>query len=80
MDRIEIEARVKKVVAEQFGVDLAVLTEDTSFVNDLNADSLDSVEVIMEIEDEFEIVVPDGEMDDIHTIREAIDYVENQNQ
>jgi len=77
MDRAEIEERVKKVVAGQFEVDLDQLSEKTSFTNDLNADSLDSVEVIMEIEDEFEIAVPDGEMSEVQTIGAVINYIEN---
>ena len=71
----EIEAKVKKIVAEQMGVAEAEITRDTSFVNDLNADSLDTVELVMEFEDEFEMSIPDEEAEKIQTVGQAIDYI-----
>jgi acyl carrier protein len=74
-DRAEIEAKVKKIVAEQMGVAEAEITPETSFVNDLNADSLDTVELVMEFEDEFEMSIPDEEAEKIQTVGMAIDYI-----
>ena len=70
-----VEERVKKIVAEQMGVAEAEITRDTSFVNDLNADSLDTVELVMEFEDEFEMSIPDEEAEKIQTVGMAIDYI-----
>ncbi|MBL1216046.1 MAG: acyl carrier protein [Planctomycetes bacterium] len=71
----EIEAKVIGIVAEQMGVDKAQITRETSFVNDLNADSLDTVELIMEFEDEFEASIPDEEAEKLQTVGQAIDYI-----
>ena len=70
-----IEERVKKIVAEQLGVkeDIAA---DASFVDDLGADSLDTVELVMALEEEFECEIPDDEAEKITTVQQAIDYVE----
>jgi acyl carrier protein len=70
-----VEARVKKIVAEQLGVkeDIA---NDASFVDDLGADSLDTVELVMALEEEFECEIPDDEAEKITTVQQAIDYVE----
>jgi acyl carrier protein len=73
----EIEAKVKKIVADQMGVSEAEITRDTSFVNDLNADSLDTVELVMEFEDAFEMSIPDEEAEKIQTVGMAIDYILN---
>ena len=73
----EIEQKVIDIVAEQMGVDKAEITRDTSFVNDLNADSLDTVELVMEFEDEFEMSIPDEEAEKIQTVGQAIDYIKN---
>lgn len=70
------DERVIEIVAEQMGVDKAQLTRETSFVNDLGADSLDTVELVMEFEDEFDISVPDEDAEKIQTVGQAIDYVE----
>ena len=72
----DIEARVKAIVAEQLGVDEAEINRETSFVNDLNADSLDTVELVMEFEDEFDMNIPDEEAEKIQTIGQAIGYIE----
>ena len=71
----DTEARVKAIVAEQLGVDQAEISRETSFVNDLNADSLDTVELVMEFEDEFDISIPDEEAEKIQTIGQAVDFV-----
>lgn len=71
----EIEGKVKKIVAEQMGVAEDEITRETSFVNDLNADSLDTVELVMEFEEEFEINIPDEEAEKIQTVGMAIDYI-----
>jgi acyl carrier protein len=71
-----IEERVAEIVAEQMGVDKAQVTRETSFVNDLGADSLDTVELVMEFEDEFDISIPDEDAEKIQTVGQAIDYVE----
>ncbi len=71
----EIEAKVKKIVAEQMGVPESEISRDTSFVYDLNADSLDTVELVMEFEDEFEMSIPDEEAEKIQTVGMAIDHI-----
>jgi len=76
-DEKEIEERVIAIVAEQMGVDKAEINRDTNFVNDLNADSLDVVELVMEFEDEFETSIPDEEAEKILTVGQAIDYIKN---
>jgi len=67
---------VVEIVAEQMGVDKAQITRETSFVNDLGADSLDTVELVMEFEDEFDISIPDEDAEKIQTVGQAIVYVE----
>jgi len=71
----EIEAKVTDIVAEQMGVDKAEITRETNFANDLNADSLDTVELVMEFEDEFETSIPDEEAEKIQTVGQAIEYI-----
>lgn len=70
-----IEEKVIDIIAEQMGTDKAEITRETSFVNDLNADSLDTVELVMEFEDEFDMNIPDEEAEKIQTVGAAIDYV-----
>ncbi|MFN7834314.1 MAG: acyl carrier protein [Burkholderiaceae bacterium] len=70
-----IEQRVKKIVAEQLGVNEADIKTESSFVDDLGADSLDTVELVMALEDEFETEIPDDEAEKITTVQQAIDYV-----
>ena len=70
-----IEEKVIEIVSEQMGVDKSEITRETSFVNDLNADSLDTVELVMEFEDQFELSIPDEEAEKIQTVGQAIDYI-----
>lgn len=70
-----IEERVKKIVAEQLGVKLEEVTNSASFIEDLGADSLDTVELVMALEEEFETEIPDEEAEKITTVQEAINYV-----
>ena len=70
-----IEEKVIEIVSEQMGVDKTEITRETSFVNDLNADSLDTVELVMEFEDQFELSIPDEEAEKIQTVGQAIDYI-----
>jgi acyl carrier protein len=72
-----IEAKVIEIVSEQMGVDKSEITRETSFINDLNADSLDTVELVMEFEDEFDMSIPDEEAEKIQTVGAAIDYIVN---
>ena len=71
----EIETKVIEIVSEQMGVDKGEITRETHFINDLNADSLDTVELVMEFEDEFELSIPDDEAEKIQTVGQAIDYI-----
>ena len=72
-----IEERVKKIVAEQLGVKAEEVKNESSFVEDLGADSLDTVELVMALEEEFETEIPDEEAEKITTVQAAIDYVKN---
>ena len=71
----DIEERVKKIVVEQLGVSEEDTTNEASFVDDLGADSLDTVELVMALEEEFETEIPDDEAEKITTVQLAIDYV-----
>jgi len=68
--------RLKQIVAEQLGVDESEVTPQASFVDDLNADSLDLVELIMSLEEEFGMEIPDEDAERIRTVQEAVDFVE----
>jgi acyl carrier protein len=72
-----IETKVIDIISEQMGVDKSEITRNTSFINDLNADSLDTVELVMEFEDEFDMSIPDEEAEKIQTVGAAIDYIVN---
>ena len=75
MTEAEIEQKVIDIVAEQMGVDKSEITRETSFQTDLNADSLDIVELVMEFEDEFEINIPDEDAEKIQTVGDAVKYI-----
>lgn len=74
----EIEGKVMGIVAEQMSVERGEIRRETSFVNDLNADSLDTVELVMELEDEFDMNIPDDEAEKLQTVGQAIEYIQNQ--
>jgi acyl carrier protein len=71
-----VKDRVIDIVSEQLGVDREKVTPETSFVNDLGADSLDTVELVMELEEEFDINIPDDAAEKIQTVGQAIEYIE----
>lgn len=72
----DIDTRVKEIIIKKLGVDESEVTPETSFKNDLGADSLDIVELIMEFEKEFNIGIPDDEIESINTVGEAVQYIE----
>jgi acyl carrier protein len=72
----DISARVKKIIVDKLGVDESEVTNEASFTNDLGADSLDTVELIMEFEKEFNISIPDEKAESITTVGNAIDYLQ----
>ena len=76
---MSIEEQVINVVAEQLAVDKEKITRETSFVNDLGADSLDTVELIMELEDEFDTTIPESAAEKIQTVGQAIEFIESNN-
>lgn len=72
-----VEERVKKIIAEQLGVNEGEITNESSFVDDLGADSLDTVELVMALEEEFGTEIPDEEAEKITTVQQAIEYVQS---
>ncbi len=72
------EQRIKAIIVEKLGVDESDVTRDASFTNDLGADSLDTVELIMEFEKEFDMTIPDEDAEQIATVGDAVDYVDGQ--
>jgi len=72
---MDIEERVKKIVVDQLGVREDQVTPDASFVDDLGADSLDTVELVMALEEEFNLEIPDEDAENIRTIGEAVEYI-----
>ena len=71
----DIEGRVKEIIVQQLGVDAGQVTPQAHFVNDLGADSLDTVELVMALEEEFDTEIPDEEAEKITTVQQAIDYI-----
>jgi len=71
----DIEQRVKKIVSEQLGADIAAVKNESSFIDDLGADSLDTVELVMALEEEFDTEIPDEDAEKITTVQQAIDYI-----
>jgi acyl carrier protein len=79
-DEIDVEAiekKVIKIISDQIGVDKSEITHEISFINDLNVDSLDVVELVMEFEDEFDMSIPDEDAEKIQTVGAAVNYVVN---
>lgn len=72
-----VEERVKEIIAEELGVDLSEVTPEASFLNDLGADSLDTVEIVMRLEEDFDQEIPDEEAEKLDTVGKAIDYIKN---
>ena len=70
-----VEERVKQIIVEQLGVDEGEVTQNASFVDDLGADSLDTVELVMAFEEAFDIEIPDEDAEKIRTVKDAIDYI-----
>ena len=70
-----VEDRVKQIIVEQLGVDEGEVTPNASFVDDLGADSLDTVELVMAFEEAFEIEIPDEDAEKIRTVKDAVDYI-----
>ncbi len=75
----DITTRVKAIIVDKLGVDEKEVTPEASFTNDLGADSLDTVELIMEFEKEFNLAIPDDQAEKISTVGDAISYIENAN-
>ena len=73
---MSVEERVIEIVSEQMGVNKDQINKDTSFINDLGADSLDTVELVMELEEEFDITIPDEKAEEIQTVGQAVSYIE----
>lgn len=74
---MDIFEKVKEIMAEQLDINPEDITEETSFINDLEADSLDIVELIMALEEEFDLEIPDEEAEKISTVKDAVDYIKN---
>lgn len=70
-----IEEKVKEIIIEQLGVDASEVTKDASFVNDLGADSLDTVELVMALEEEFDLEIPDEDAEKLDTVGKAVDFI-----
>ncbi len=75
MDVKEIEAKIKEIIVEQLNIDESEVTPEASFIDDLGADSLDIVELVMAIEEAFDIEIPDEDAEKIRTVKDAIEYV-----
>ncbi|MFN0215609.1 MAG: acyl carrier protein [Saprospiraceae bacterium] len=72
----DVAERVKKLIIDKLGVEADAVTPEASFIKDLGADSLDTVELIMEFEKDFDVSIPDDEAEKIQTVKDAIDYLE----
>lgn len=75
----DVEAKVKKIVVEHLGVDEAKVSNDASFIDDLGADSLDTVELVMAFEEEFGVEIPDDAAENIVTVKDAVKYITENN-
>jgi acyl carrier protein len=76
VNSMSVDERVKKIIVEQLGVEEAQVTKEASFVDDLGADSLDTVELVMALEEEFKLEIPDEEAEKISTVGQAVEYIE----
>ncbi|HBU69371.1 MAG TPA: acyl carrier protein [Elusimicrobia bacterium] len=76
----DVETRVKEIIVEQLGVDPAEVVTGASFVNDLGADSLDTVELVMALEEEFGLEIPDEDAEKIQSVGQAVDYIKSHQQ
>ncbi|MBP5775564.1 MAG: acyl carrier protein [Saccharofermentans sp.] len=77
MTNEELFNSIKRMIVDQLGVDEDTITEDSSFVDDLNADSLDMVELVMAMEQEFDIEIPDDVAEKVVTVKDAVEYIQN---
>ena len=75
MDRNSVQSKVIAIIVEQLGIEEAEVKEDSNFIDDLGADSLDTVELVMAFEEEFDLEIPDEQAEKITTVKEAIDHV-----
>ncbi len=75
MDRSEVQKKVTEIIIEQLGIEDEGLKEESNFIDDLGADSLDTVELVMAFEEEFDLEIPDEEAEKITTVKEAIDHI-----
>jgi len=75
-EKMDYLAKVKEITAEKLGVDEAKVTENASFIDDLGADSLDTVELIMKMEEEFDLDIPDEEAENLKTVNDVVKYIE----
>ena len=73
----EIKEKVVEIIVDKLGVDAAEVKDEASFTNDLGADSLDTVEIIMELEKQFDVTIPDTDAEKIQTVGDAVAYIEN---
>ncbi|HLT24610.1 MAG TPA: acyl carrier protein [Ignavibacteria bacterium] len=77
MTTAEIQAKVQQAIVDKLGVEESKVTTEASFINDLGADSLDTVELVMKFEEEFDIKIPDEDAEQIQTVGDAVTYIEN---
>lgn len=74
---MSVEEKVREIIVDQLGVDEKQVTDEAAFIDDLGADSLDTVELVMALEEEFDVEIPDEEAEKISKVRDAIDYIKN---
>ena len=78
MSDVDVETQIKEAIVEKLGVEASKVTNEASFINDLGADSLDTVELVMALEEEFGIEIPDEDAEKIVTVQNAVDYITDQ--
>ena len=74
---MSVEEKVREIIVDQLGVDEKQVTDEAAFIDDLGADSLDTVELVMALEEEFDVEIPDEEAEKIAKVQDAIDYIKN---